>query len=183
MPKLFTAVDIPEEASEALTRLQPAPKPGLRNVRPDQMHLTLHFIGDAEIDRVAALLESIAVPSFSITLKGVGQFPSAEGSVTLWAGVAPDSGLQRLHEAIGAALAHGGFRIEARPYRPHLTLARWAKEIDARVIEDFLAKHTDFVLPNVAIPRFRLYSSSSAAGVPEYRPERDFVLVRRGEFE
>jgi 2'-5' RNA ligase len=177
MPKLFTAVDLPQNALDALRRLQPASRPGLRVVRPDQMHLTLHFIGEADIDRVAARLRHVAASSFNIPLKGVGQFPSAEGSVTLWAGAPPVPGLLHLHETIGAALAQGGFRTEARPYRPHITLARWEGPIQTRVIEDFLARHADFDLSDVWIPRFRLYSSSSAAGVPEYRPERDFALA------
>ena len=84
MPKLFVALELPAEAVRRLAGIQPPQVPGIRRASPDQMHLTLHFIGEAAIEQVAAPLQEVIVPSFSLDFEGVGHFPSAGGTVTLY---------------------------------------------------------------------------------------------------
>src|SRR5207247_3402936 len=87
MPKLFVAIDLPAAATQALAAIQPTPTAGVRLVARDQMHLTLHYLGEADRDRTANALQQVAVPPFALSLEGIGQFASTGGAVTLWAGV------------------------------------------------------------------------------------------------
>ena len=48
MPRLFVAVDLPRSATAELARILPAPLTGCRRAEPDQMHLTLHYLGEAD---------------------------------------------------------------------------------------------------------------------------------------
>jgi 2'-5' RNA ligase len=177
MPKLFVAVDLPPDLTADLALLRPARAPGARLVRPSQMHLTLHYLGSAGIERTAAALEAVEAPAFSLMFEGVGAFPSAGGSVTLWAGVARSEKLLWLHAAVAAALGGVGFRPEARPYAPHVTLARCGRRGAARVIDEFLTQNQGLALPAVLIEGWSLYASSLAGDEPVYRRERSYRLT------
>ena len=102
----------------------------VRWVKPENVHLTLMFLGDVveeDLARVTSILESVCGrhESFEVAPSGFGAFPSARRARILWAGVG--EGAERL-----TALAHDvqrsleslGFEPEKRPYRPHLTLGR-----------------------------------------------------------
>ncbi|MEO8418842.1 MAG: RNA 2',3'-cyclic phosphodiesterase [Methylophilaceae bacterium] len=180
MPRLFVAVDLPAAVAAKLAGNQPPPMAGMRRVEPGQMHLTLHYIGEANIERIAAALRAVAVPAFSLTLEGVGRFHSTGKAVTLWAGVSDNAELLGLHAAIAAALAVEGYRPEARHYSPHITLARCKSVVPAGVVAEFLARHAAFALPGVPVTAFGLYSSTLGGDAPVYRRERSFPLLAAG---
>lgn len=177
MPKLFIALELSAGTTERLVGLQPPPSAGLRLPAAAQMHLTLHFLGEAELDRADAVLRPAPSPRFSLTLEGVGQFPSAGGSVTLWAGVRKNPELLVLHGAIGAALVREGFRPESRPYAPHITLARWEPGVPPAVIAEWIASHAAFSLTDVPVTEVALYSSTFVGDAPVYRRERVVELA------
>jgi 2'-5' RNA ligase len=171
MPRLFTAISLPPAIYTALAGLQPAPASSLRLVAPEQMHVTLHFIGEAEIERIASLLRAIAMPACEVMVSGVGQF--SQGAV-LWAGVQANAALLELHTAIGTALAAGGIAIETRPYRPHITLARCKPQFPRDIIGSFIECNAALQLPPVTVTQFALYSSHSSVNGPVYRVEKWF---------
>jgi 2'-5' RNA ligase len=171
MPRLFTAIALPDAVTAALAALQPAPATGVRLVAPAQMHVTLHFIGEAEIAHVAGLLQQVAMQPCELTLSGVGEF--GKGTV-LWAGVRSESGLWQLHAAIGRALTAGGIAVESRPWHPHVTLARCKPHVPRQLVTAFLERHAAFHLPPLTADRFALYSSTSTPHGPLYRVERWF---------
>jgi len=73
MPRLFLAIDIPEADKEKLQRLQQ----GLTSAhwtQPDQMHITLHFLGEASLKSVIAALEGIQPPELNLQTKELGTF-------------------------------------------------------------------------------------------------------------
>jgi 2'-5' RNA ligase len=177
MPKLFIAVDLPAYVTAELALLQPPRTAGVRLARPGQMHLTLHYLGRAGVERTAAALEAVEAPAFPLTFEGMGRFPSAGGAVTLWAGVVGSPALLGLHGAVADALAGEGFRPEARPYHPHVTLARCGPKVTGWVVDEFLAQGEGFSLPGVRIAGFSLYCSSLVGGAPVYRRERSFRLT------
>ncbi len=145
--------------------------PGLRPARVDQMHLTLHFLGEAYVPRTTDALRRVSCSGLELTLRGVGQFPSAGGSVTLWSGVRQDEELLQLYDQVATALGAIGFQKEARPYTPHITLARIDAGVSSTVVEDFLSKHASFERRQVVVPGISLFSSSWVDGVPAYRRE------------
>lgn len=98
--------------------------PGARRVRSDKLHLTLHFIGAVERARVAALANSLALPfsAFELRVARAALWPRG---IAVLETDAPDA-LLRLHQDLGQALTAAGLPVEARAFRPHLTLARHA---------------------------------------------------------
>ena len=97
---------------------------GLRVVTPDNLHITLKFIGSATKpalpDIVSAMQRALAnCYAFTLQIRGAGSFQSA-----LWLGVEPNPALSALATALNEAMAALGFAPETKPFRPHLTLAR-----------------------------------------------------------
>jgi 2'-5' RNA ligase len=176
MPRLFVAIDLAPDVAAQLARIQPSPLPGLRLATPNQMHLTLHFIGEAELDRVAAALATVNERAFALTIAGVGHFASSKGESTLWAGIKENAELLRLHDAVGAALATIGFCPEARRYRPHITLARCGPDFPSNLVSEFLKLHADFIVPNVRVDRILLYSSVVQSDASIHLRQQEFQL-------
>lgn len=100
---------------------------GARVVRSERLHLTLHFLGDVPATRVAALSGELRHLAFE-------PFPLEWGRGELWPGgiavARPEripGALDALHAALGRALVATGLAVDARPFKPHVTLARKAQ--------------------------------------------------------
>jgi 2'-5' RNA ligase len=102
----------------------------VRWVRPENVHLTLKFLGDVSKDalgRVAEALERVRGrhEPFEAEPSGFGAFPSARRARILWAGIGEGSEpLRALAEDVEASLEPLGFGPEDRAYMAHLTLGR-----------------------------------------------------------
>lgn len=102
----------------------------VRWVSPENVHLTLQFLGNApeeRVDDVAAAVAGAAAASrpLALAVRGAGAFPNARRARVLWAGLTGDlEPLGALVKDLGARLAPLGFPPEERPFSPHLTLGR-----------------------------------------------------------
>ena len=103
---------------------------GLRWVPPGNLHFTLKFLGGitpSQLTGVVAAAHEVAARTqrFSITLAGLGAFPSARRPRVVWIGVSSGAGhLVALAEDLDVALRQMRVAREDRPFRPHLTIAR-----------------------------------------------------------
>jgi RNA 2',3'-cyclic 3'-phosphodiesterase len=100
----------------------------VKAVDPDQLHVTLKFLGATPADlvpRLADVLSHAEFPAaFDVSLVGLGAFPSAQRPSVLWAGLEPVGPLQQMARTLEAAVEPLGFARESRPFRPHVTVAR-----------------------------------------------------------
>mgnify|MGYP000016348298 FL=1 len=92
---------------------------------PQDWHLTLHFIGAVPAERVSAIAAAVALPCppFELVLDQPMIWPHGLAVLGVTTLPAP---LQLLHERLGEALRVLNLKVDARHYRPHLTLARHA---------------------------------------------------------
>jgi 2'-5' RNA ligase len=85
----------------------------------------------------AALQRAAGTPSeprpLTLQIGGFGVFPDYHRPRVVWAGVTPDPGLELLQHSVEQAFAPLGFPTEARAFRPHVTLARAARDARPRV--------------------------------------------------
>lgn len=180
MQRFFVALPLPDEARDRLIAAQPPAIAGMRILPLEELHLTVHFLGEVapdDLDAVRSALATVKTPPFTIALQGIGQFPSERHAKVLWAGVEANAELLALHRSIATVLAEAiGFRPEERPYSPHVTLARLDEPAPCGFIEQYVEQHQGFGMPSVPVDRFVLYSSSFAENVPKYREEAAFLL-------
>jgi 2'-5' RNA ligase len=127
--RLFTGISIEGGTLRNLENLlaQLRPLASLRWSPPENLHITAKFIGEWPEARLAELEEALAhvpkVGPVAIRIAGLGYYRSA-----FYAGVAAEPALLTLATAIDDALEQIGCPREARPYSPHLTLARIKNE-------------------------------------------------------
>jgi RNA 2',3'-cyclic 3'-phosphodiesterase len=162
--RLFIAVDLDDVAREAIAAEQKrliaaiGGRGGLRVVKPDQMHLTLVFLGHVDDARVpeitSAAGESIGRAPFDLVFAGVGVFPPRGRPNVLWLGVADGAreAIAVQHE-MASRVQRFGVELEQRPFHPHLTLARWrdsrpadrTRALDAATTRTIARIHVDHV--------------------------------------
>jgi 2'-5' RNA ligase len=109
-------------------------------VRPENIHLSLKFLGDVADSREnelrsalnrAAGSRSEARP-LALQITGFGVFPDYRRPHVLWAGVTPDPALELLQHSVERAFEPLGFPTEARAFRPHVTLGRMSRDARPR---------------------------------------------------
>ena len=102
MPRLFIAIDLPEEIKEEMSHLCTG-LPGARWVPDEQLHLTLRFIGEVDHSLVAELysrLEEVKHKPFPLHIKGLGVFPNLSKPRVLWVGLKKRTALVELRKKV-----------------------------------------------------------------------------------
>lgn len=132
--RVFFALELPSEAREraakAAQALRAGVPRGVRWVPPENLHLTLKFLGDVDAAQVPRLLGRAEaklwpVPPFEVELAGLGALPSARSARVLWLGVRKGNReMARIARKLDAAAASIGVERERRPFQAHLTLGR-----------------------------------------------------------
>ena len=174
MQRLFTALSLPEKTAKQLTALQLAGD-GVQAVETAQLHITLHFIGQAEANELADVLERVRAPVFSLQIEGPGKFNQANGAFILWAGVQKSEGLMTLYQELAGVLSNRGYPNTSMDYIPHITLARCKNGTPNTLADKFINRTLPPFEP-FAVTEFGLYSSSLYKGKSIYRRERVFSL-------
>lgn len=132
--RLFVGLRVGPAAGARLARLVvhlARADEALRPVPPQDLHLTLQFLGAceaSEVDALGAALGRVALRTapFEVAYRGLGAFPPGHVQRLLWAGAQdrPQGALAVLAREVGVALAPLGHPPDERPWLPHVTLAR-----------------------------------------------------------
>ncbi|UVI30785.1 RNA 2',3'-cyclic phosphodiesterase [Paenibacillus spongiae] len=131
--RLFVAVPLSAEFKAAVsvwcdTKVRELPFK--KWAHPDDLHITLHFLGDTPGERIAAIEQAVrhaacSTEPFSLAIESPGTFGRPDKPSVLWAGIGGElDALHQLNKRILSRLAPLGYEPENRPYHPHLTLAR-----------------------------------------------------------
>jgi 2'-5' RNA ligase len=128
----FVAIPLPDATRDALVRLQAELQPifpGWRLTNPENLHLTLRFLGDIpedSLEKLSKIVLSVAdsSSSFQLTTSGIGAFPSWQRGRIVWLGFKASDPVSQLHRKLSEGLLQVGIPEERRPFQPHLTLGR-----------------------------------------------------------
>ena len=178
MIRLFAALAVPVDIAEALARRQQG-LPGARWSPLEQLHVTLCFFGEVGETRAADLDAGLAVlsmASFEVALRGAGAFGDPARIRAVWAGVEESEPLRRLAAKCETAANSLGVRIEARTYRPHVTLGYLSRPAQDRVAA-WVQGHNLLQSPPWRARAFGLYSSWRSAEGARYELERSYPLA------
>lgn len=178
MPRLFTALEIPQSAAMSLSLLRGG-VPGARWIDRENFHITLRFIGDVDhrtADEVAEALDRIRRQQFMLTLSGTGFFGNKKPH-SIWAGVQPVSELNTLNGDLERLCQRMGLPAEPRKFTPHVTLARLK---NARVddVVHYLTGRGDFQALPFLVTKFVLMSSRDSVGGGPYVVEEEYPLLQ-----
>jgi 2'-5' RNA ligase len=185
--RVFVAIELPASTRQRLKdhidRLRHAlPDARASWSREENLHLTLKFLGDTPVSQIEILSQatkraaSSALP-FEMILKGCGAFPPRGQPRVLWIGIEDISGeLIKLQQALEDECAAAGFAREARPFHPHLTIARLRKPHGS---QQLAARHEEMGFEAEAVN-----ASELAVVRSELRSEGSrHTLISRHEFQ
>lgn len=140
--RTFIAIELDPEVRDALSRAQGkfkrgAPDGAVKWVNPESIHLTLKFLGDTPVSKVAKVADAMAaaregLSAFDLSIEGRGCFPNCRRPRVIWVAVKDQSGgtLARLQAALERLVSPLGFPTEERGFSPHLTLGRIARNVN-----------------------------------------------------
>ena len=159
--RLFVAIDMPEAVTNLLVGLNPQ-LPGVRWMRPDQIHLTVSFLGNVGPIAEETLTERLAgirFTSFFMPVSGIGTFPAKGRPNVIWAGVGNGHPqLFHVHKRVQEAALAAGLHPELRAWHPHITFAR-CRDVSAETVRPFLKQNAELDAGLVRVESFSLYSS------------------------
>ncbi len=172
--RLFIALDIPElikgEIGE-LVNLLSKHDTDVKWIKPENIHLTLKFLGSTPETLVAAIRESlITVASpyepFHLTVQNTGAFPGEKRPRVLWIGVVDSRPLKSLRDRIERTLSQFGFQRDDKEFHPHLTLGRIRSQRGMIGLLNDLALHRaknfgNFLVDEVVLMKSELHPKGS----------------------
>ncbi len=175
--RLFVAVPIDDSARNTLAGLQSRWRrlgADVGWVRPENLHLTLAFLGDTPVghaDNAIRAVDDAAAgrASFDIELEGVGWFGRPERPRVIWAGVTAPRDLEVLWGDLSARLRAAGFALEDRPFAVHITLGRVRSSRGLTALTSALQSSTNNATwGRVRVAELQLMRSVLTAGGPVY---------------
>jgi 2'-5' RNA ligase len=155
-----------------------------RWVQPEQVHVTMKFLGDIEparIDAIAQAMQQAAFEQTPFTLSGygLGCFPNPLHPRVLWMGLEdPHQHLTRLHQRLEEQLTALGFAAEAHPFRPHLTLARAPRDAPGRAhLAPLLQTYRERHFGDIVVSQLQLWQSQLRREGALYTLLRSVALI------
>ena len=182
--RLFVALDVPDVARRALTelisKLQPKSR-GARWVQPENLHITLKFIGHVESDKLAPIRDALSTihsaEPLDLRFHGMGFFPNEHRPRAVWCGIAASANLAPLAADIDRALAPLGVEAETRPFTPHLTLARFKTDEGVAAVVHAANEMKSYDFGHSVETNFHLYESLLKPSGAQYNRLASFPIV------
>jgi RNA 2',3'-cyclic 3'-phosphodiesterase len=187
--RLFVALEIPAAVRNNLAALlgelrkadADALKHRARWVRPENLHVTLKFIGHldgAKADSIRAMLGQVRSDSpVTIEFRGLGFFPGEKRPHVLWVGTITSPNLPGLADDIDKRLEPLGVPRETRAFRPHLTLARFDPPGISEKVRAEVQRNLNLELGALRTGEFHLFESKTKPSGAEYTILQSFQFA------
>jgi 2'-5' RNA ligase len=186
--RAFLALSLPDDVKEKIGGLTERLKKGasFTNVKinwvpMENLHLTLRFLGNdvvdstEVIDAFRAVMEDVAAKArgqaVQVQFQKLGCFPHAKNPKVLWLGLHRSSQrlIEPLVEELQPRLADLGFPWERRPFKAHLTLARFPALKGTHAVQKLVSGHQRFAHFSTQLNELVLYESDLSGGAPLYK--------------
>ncbi|MGD6816925.1 RNA 2',3'-cyclic phosphodiesterase [Metabacillus sp. 84] len=174
----FLAVRIPEQLAEQMHQ-QFVHDESLqfgRWVHPLDYHITLAFLGEPDTEEqllqlTEDLTDKINKQEFTLKVSETGTFGAEESPRIFWAGVNHSEALAELREMVYQSCLHNGFKLDKRPFKPHITAARkWTGRRPYEGPSGKLPEMATFSVRSVELLETRMEDT------PKYKTIRSFRL-------
>lgn len=187
--RAFIAIELPIEIRDDLSRIQDKLKaelPKISWVKPQNLHLTLKFLGDISPEQLCDIKQitieiTKATAGFKINLRTLGVFPNPHAARIIWIGTnQPPLELKQLAQQMETRLVESNIPQEERPFCAHITIGR----IKSHLAPSDLKKALDKVENDVACANWEfdcreitLFESTLGPGGPAYTILEKFKIT------
>lgn len=152
---------------------------GVRLVAPENLHLTLRFIGEipeALVEEVMGLMQLLRHPEIDVQFRGVGAFPSTNNPRVVWVGVSRGaSELVELSRQVNKLLSRLRIPRDKKEFTPHLTIARIKGRPSPAIIRTIRELY-DVEVGEMTVREVRLKQSTLTPRGPIYTTLRSIRL-------
>ncbi|HWZ24079.1 MAG TPA: RNA 2',3'-cyclic phosphodiesterase [Verrucomicrobiae bacterium] len=186
--RLFVALEIPQAVRENLAAIREkfsSIGPKLRWVPPENLHVTLKFIGSVPAEKLQAIIGALRYvrADKSVKLNFIGHGGTIAG--VYWATIEPDPALEKLAADIDRSLEPLGIVKENRAFHPHVTLARFKDRGILKKINDLIHEnaihgdglHLKCEFGSMTPTEFHLIESKTLPTGPLYSKLQSFPLA------
>ena len=175
--RVFMAVDVPEsDVKEKIAEFQRTltqTGADLKTVEPENIHITLRFLGDtpsALVEQLKGELEKVEFQPFKVIFKGTGAFPDHNRINVVWIGIDEGNiGLVDLCGKINRGLARYNIPSDRRGFSPHLTVARVRSGRNREALSKIIKTLSDLEFGAFEVDSFALKQSTLSPKGPIYR--------------
>ena len=130
--RAFLAIPLPQQLKDSISVIQRHLQTQIadtRWVRPENLHLTVHFFGETKQEalekiRVSVLSVKLCQWPFLVEVKRLGAFPNLHRPRTIWLDLEPKDQLRQLHRDFQRCLHQVGVVTKSGSYSPHVTIGR-----------------------------------------------------------
>ena len=148
--RTFIAIELPSEIKNSLSRLQDdlkATQADVKWVAPENIHLTLKFLGEADdkkLEKINKIIDDAAKEKnrFQMRISSLGAFPKIDFPRVIWVGVdMGDKEVKAIAEELEEKIAQIGIPEENRPFSSHITIGRTRTSLNReRLVQDLKNK-------------------------------------------
>jgi 2'-5' RNA ligase len=100
----------------------------LKLVKPENIHITMRFLGNIAppmVDSIYEAMQKVSFSPFDVEIRGLGAFPKLQYARVIWAGIRKGAEqLSSIFDQLEPKLRQLGFRPDPKGFSPHLTIAR-----------------------------------------------------------
>ncbi|RME04807.1 MAG: RNA 2',3'-cyclic phosphodiesterase [Planctomycetota bacterium] len=173
--RTFLALPLPHHLQkEIYTFAQSLHSLPLRLVPPNQLHITLKFIGHTPTTKVPSIWEKVqpllaSTPTLQLQLNGITAFPNPQKPNVLCLQIQPQPTLQQLVHQLEQTLLNLGIPKNKRPFLPHITFARTKRKTQSKINLHQLLQNTHFSY-QITLTQAILYQSQLQPKGAVYTP-------------
>ncbi len=187
--RCFIAINLDDSLRKEIDKYIGELKAGNRDVRwvpPENLHITLKFLGETPEDSVKEISEKLSSVAahhkpLRIKLHGVGVFPDRKRPRVIWIDLLDAEGLLKIKEQVEKVIITLGFNEENRSFSPHLTIGRIRELKDrGRLLKDVeTLKDKDF--GNIDVKKISLMRSDLKPTGAQYTALAEFNLNKEDQ--
>jgi len=178
----FIAFDIEDESVlkriEDMQSLLAKTGADLKLVKPQNVHITLRFLGNITppmIEKVFEEMRKVQFRPFDIKICGMGVFPHLRYPRVLWVGIREGADkLRDIFNQLEPHLQSLGFKADSRGFSPHLTIARVRSGRNKGELAKFVNENLNYEFGTVRAECLRLKRSDLTPKGPIYSTLKEF---------
>lgn len=157
--------------NEVRRRLE-ATQGDIKFVEPENIHLTLKFLGEIDpalVDEVSEVVKATRFKPFTVKIEGVGVFPDLRRPRVVWAGITEGvSEFAEIWKSTDLKVSKLGFERERRGFSPHITIGRVRSGRNKDKLAEEIIALSDFEFGLLDVDRVSLKKSVLTPRGPIY---------------
>lgn len=171
MARVFSAVDIEDDkVLRKLKDIRDTLDLGFSPVKQEKMHITLEFfeeINQDDISKIQKALSNTEIEPFTVTIQGIGAFPSEEYIRVVWTGV----NSRKIFKLQKQAGLHNISSDNKHEFKPHITLMRVddISEKKKKKLKSMIEEHKNEDLGKIKVDTLKLFESRITGKGSNYR--------------